>query len=95
MNILEQGCTCESCMKITKQNLQNAKEKWDSGEREISFKNYHYTRSDGCCDEYGTNVFINGFDLNCNGEDAGSVIINLMEFLNIENVVVINDYDDV
>lgn len=94
IKIFENGCTCEHCAKVSKQTFDAAKEKWDSGEREIIFKPYHHSCGDGCCDTYGTIVYVNGFDLNCDGESAEDVISNLMEFLNIENVVINHEYEN-
>jgi hypothetical protein len=70
------------------------RQKWNHDIREVVFKPYHHSCGDGCCDEYGTNVYVNGFDLNCDGEDAEQVISALIEFLNIENVSVERVYED-
>lgn len=94
MSLLDQGCTCDSCLKITLQNLLTAREKWKNGERELIITPYHYECSDGCCDEYGSTIYVNGFDLNCDIEDFGSVIEGLMEFLRVENVSVNYEYEN-
>lgn len=94
MGILDYGCTCSTCLAKTKLVLQDARDRWNNGEREIIFKPYHYTCSDGCCDDYGTKVFVNGFDINCNGDDAVSVLAGIMEFLEVDNVEIDYDYDD-
>lgn len=94
MGILDQGCQCAACSEDTLKNYQVAKEKWDRGERIITLKSYHYSCADGCCDEYGTNVYVNGFDLNCAGDDIGAVVEGLMEFLGINNVIVDYEYDE-
>lgn len=95
MSFLDYGCTCDRCMKATLQNLQEARGKWNNGEREILFKSYHYSCGDGCCDDWGKNVYVNGFELlGCDGEDTESVIASLMEFLNIDNVNVDYEYED-
>jgi hypothetical protein len=94
VGILDQGCQCQTCSEHTKQNLKLARQKWNHDIREVVFKPYHHSCGDGCCDEYGTNVYVNGFDLNCDGEDAEQVISALIEFLNIENVSVERVYED-
>lgn len=94
MGILDWGCTCPTCLERTKQTLQIARDRWKNGERYIVFEPYHYTCSDGCCDDYGTKVFVNGFDINCNGDDAVSVLAGIMEFLEVDNVEIDYDYDD-
>lgn len=86
MSIVDQGCTCASCSTNALQNLKAAREKWNNSEREITFRPYHYECGDGCCSEYGTNVYVNGFQLTRDGENAESVVSSLMEFLEIENV---------
>lgn len=94
MSILDKGCTCTSCMEIRKQNLKEARDKWNNGDRNILFQPYHYECGDGCCDEYGTNVYVNGFNLNCSGDDAESVVGSLIEFLNIDNVIIDYEYEE-
>lgn len=94
MGLLDQGCTCDHCLNLTKQKLQAARDKWKEGKREIVFKHWHSSCGDGCCDNYGTNVYVNGFDLSCNGEDEEQIIASLMEFLNIDNVSVESVYED-
>lgn len=94
MNILEQGCTCNHCLSKTKVALLDSRAKWLNGERKIEFKPYHYTCGDGCCDEYGTEVYVNGFQITRDGENVESVIECLMEFLEIENFSIIRDYEN-
>lgn len=86
MGILDQGCTCETCLEGTKKRLTVAREKWNNGERDILFESYCHECGDGCCSEYGTDVSVNGFNLNCNGEDAFDTLQNIMEFLDFKNV---------
>lgn len=92
MGILDQGCTCPTCLERTKQALQDARYRWKSGERNIVFNPYHYSCSDGCCDDYGTKVIVNGFQITDDGENIESVISNIMEFLEIDNVDI--NYDN-
>ena len=92
MGILDQYCTCPTCLERTKQALQNARSRWKNNERNIVFKPYHYTCGDGCCDDYGTIAFINEFQITDDGENIESVISNIMEFLEIDNVDI--NYDD-
>lgn len=95
MGILDQGCTCPSCLAKTKLALLDAKGRWKNGERNIVFKPYHYSCSDGCCDDYGTKVFINGFQITGDGENFESVVSSIMEFLEVDNVEIDYDsYDD-
>ena len=88
MSLLDQGCQCEKCREITKLELIEAREGWLSGNREIVFKPYHRECGDGCCDDYGTDVYVNGFNLNCDGSSAECVVEALMEFLEFDNVVI-------
>lgn len=94
MSLLEQGCTCNSCLENTKSLLDEAREQWNSGIRNIVFKPYHYSCGDGCCDNYGTNVYVNGFNLDCDGENAESVAERLMEFLEIDGVNIDFEYEE-
>jgi hypothetical protein len=94
MKILDQGCTCVSCSKIILKELQESKEKWNNNERNIVFESYHHECGDGCCDYYGRNVYVNGFNINCDGENSESVVESLMEFLEIDNVNIEYKYED-
>jgi hypothetical protein len=77
-------------MTKAKAELENARNEWKNGVRNIVFKPYHYTCPDGCCDDYGTDVYINGFHVS-RQNDVDFVVELLMEFLNIDNVKI--DYD--
>jgi len=92
--ITDYGCQCEKCLARTKQNLIEARGKWYNGQREIVFKPYHYQCGDGCCDEYGTKVYINGFELPCDERDTESTLRNIFEFLEIENVAINWNHED-
>lgn len=94
MSLLEQGCDCEKCLGNTAKLLDEARVKWENGVREIVFKSYSYYCGDGCCSYDGTNVFVNGFHLDSDGENAESVTKRLMEFLGVENVKIDFEYDE-
>jgi len=91
--LTDYDCQCDYCLKLTKENLEHARKEWANGKREIIFKPYHYSCSDGCCDEYGTKVYINGFELPCDERDTGHVLENVFEFLQINGVMVNWDHD--
>jgi hypothetical protein len=86
MKILEQGCTCDSCLEATKQCLQEARERWKNGDRHILFEPYHYECGEGCCSDWGTRVFINGFKITSDGDNTESAVEALMEFLEFDGV---------
>lgn len=93
MGIADQGCGCANCRDKLEKTLSQARGKWEQGCRDIVFEHYQYTCSDGCCDEYGVNVYINGFNLNCDGSDVEQVVRSLMEFLGVEDVNIKINYD--
>ena len=93
MSIMGLGCDCESCSEGRRQDLERARDEWKKGKKEIVFKPYHYTCIDGCCDNYGTDVYINEFELNYDGDNIESVLNDLFEFLDINNVSIDYEYD--
>lgn len=95
MGLLHQGCQCEKCFKITRDQLQDARTDWKCGKREVIFEAYHHSCSDGCCDDFGTRVYINGFNLGDVGDDTESFLEALMEFLEIDGVDVRFEFDEI
>ncbi len=87
------GCTCPYCLNLQQESLEQAREKWERGERNVAFKSYHYTCEDGCCDDYGTTVCINGYQLAVDGNDTESTIKAFAAFLNIDGVKTELEYD--
>lgn len=94
MSIMDVGCQCAFCKNKRLNSLEEAREKWRNGVKEIVFKPYHHTCSDGCCDEYGNRVYVNGFNLGCDGDNAEDVVRYLIEFIEEENVDIEYDYED-
>ena len=94
MGILDKGCNCNYCLEITKQSLKKARDKWNNGERNIILEHYHYTCSDGCCDDYGVNIIVNGFELGCDGENVENVLNGILEFLEFGNVSINTIYKE-
>jgi hypothetical protein len=94
MSIMDGGCGCKSCMALRTQSLHDARRKWKEGIREIIFKPWHYEYGDGCCSDWGTHVYINGFQAWIDGESVESVIEGLMEFLEIDNVQISYENED-
>lgn len=92
MSILARGCNCTKCIKKKKDRLEVAREEWRKGKRKIEIVPYHYDCGDGCCADYGEDVYINGVDINCVGEYVVDVLDKVMEFLEIENVEI--EYGD-
>jgi hypothetical protein len=94
MSIMDIGCQCAFCKNKRVESLEEARGKWRDGTKEIIFKPYHYTCSDGCCDEYGVNVYVNDFTLTCDGDNTEEVVRCLMEFIGEDNVSIEYDYED-
>lgn len=88
------GCTCPYCLNLQQESLEQAREKWANGERSIVFKSYHYTCADGCCDDYGTTVSINNYQLAVDGNDTESTVRSIMAFLDIVGVKTEWQYDE-
>jgi hypothetical protein len=48
----------------------------------VSFEDYEYTCSDGCCHDYGTIVTVNGTELpNHNYQDPGNTVEQVLNYL--------------
>ena len=47
----------------------------------IVITDWTHTCSDGCCTTYGTNVNIDGTDLECQNEDVSTILKNTLEHL--------------
>ncbi len=92
--LLDQGCQCKTCSEILKKDLQEARNEWNNGKRKIIFRSYNHTCSDSCCSDYGTDVLINGFRVNCDADNTEYVIAAVLEFLEIEDVIVEGEYEE-
>lgn len=86
MTISYNGCSCDFCYNKFLESYKEAKSKWDQGERKIDFEIYNTSCGDGYCWEMGTNVYVNGLQLNCNGENLEDVTKAILEFLGYEDV---------
>jgi hypothetical protein len=47
----------------------------------IKITDWTHTCSDGCCTTYGTNVNIDGVDLECQNQDVSTILRNVLEHL--------------
>ena len=90
MSILDQvcHCQCKMCVEKTTQELQESRELWDKGQRDILFQTEEFSCEDGLCYDNFTNVIINGFKVSCDGDNAESVVRALLDFLGILDVSV-------
>ena len=68
------NCTCAKCKEDDLKLQQLAQEKLCSGICDVTFDDWHYQCGDGYCDEYGTNLIINGYLVTNYCEDTDSVI---------------------
>lgn len=48
---------------------------------EIKLKDWDYTCSDGCCSSFGTDIFINGEEIESSNADRYSVLHHILEHL--------------
>ena len=78
-------CECDKCTKTREDELKIARQKWSDGERKIVFHEYYYRCGDGCCDGWQTNMYINGVFVGYGCDDYNK-IMNIMEFLEYDNV---------
>jgi hypothetical protein len=59
----------------------------------ITFDEYNYQCSDGCCDHYGTVTTINGKELPLHNQDYETIVEQILKHLGYE-VEIENFYDD-
>ena len=59
----------------------------------IELREYQFKCGDGCCDNYGTDVYVNGVELELKNQDTTTIIKQVLEHLGHENVRVIETYN--
>jgi hypothetical protein len=57
----------------------------------IELNDYHYTCGDGCCDNYGTVIKVDGEELEGRNTDAGAILKEVLTHLGYTKVKVIID----
>jgi hypothetical protein len=58
----------------------------------IQLNEFSYTCGDGCCDNYGTNVYVNGVEMPLINQDTGTIVKQILEHLGY-NVEIIETYN--
>jgi len=61
------------------------------GKIKIELNDYDYNCSDGCCTNYGTVTKVNGVELSCHNQDAGTIVQQILEHLGYEVEVEVNE----
>jgi len=61
----------------------------------VELNDYFYSCGDGCCDEYGTVVKVNGQELPYRNEDVPTILMQVLEFLGYEPYIICKYNDDV
>lgn len=59
----------------------------------IELNEYNYNCSDGCCSHYGTITKVNGKELDCHNQDAGTIVSQILTELGYE-VELIETYNE-
>ena len=88
------SCDCKYCSKIDSENRSRAFKEWQDGVRDIVFDHWDWECGDGCCSEYGINVYVNDYNLGVDGSDTESTLKAMFEFLGYEDVHIEDKYDD-
>lgn len=61
----------------------------------IVIQDYHYSCSDGCCDEYGSNLYVNGKEVGTYSEIDENMLEDVLREFGIEAEVKHEyDYED-
>lgn len=50
----------------------------------IELDRYSHNCADGCCTNYGTTTTVNGEELDCHNQDAGTIVKQILEHLGYE-----------
>ena len=88
------NCNCANCKEADLRAQQLSQEKLMSGICDVTFEDWHYQCDSGCCDEYGTNLIINGYLVTNYCEDTDSVIKVLELCGHTPNVVYTRDGEE-
>ena len=59
----------------------------------IELNEYWHKCADGCCDDYGTQVIVNGVEMPFHNQDAATILRQVLEHLGHE-VEIIETYND-
>ena len=66
----------------------------DKKKIKIELKDYWYQCGDGCCDNYGTITKVDGEELECHNQDAGTIVKQILEHLGYDVEISYGDPDD-
>ena len=58
----------------------------------IQLNEFSHTCGDGCCDNYGTNVYVNGVEMPFINQDTGTIVKQILEYLG-HNVEIIETFN--
>lgn len=58
----------------------------------IELNEYTYECGDGCCTNFGTITTVNGVELECHNQDAGTIVHEILKHLGYD-VEMINKYN--
>lgn len=51
---------------------------------DILLDDYSYICGDGCCEDYGTRIVVNGEEMPCTNEDTETILKQVLEHLGYE-----------
>lgn len=58
----------------------------------VEINDYTYDCADGCCTDFGTQVIVNGVELDLHNQDIGTIVRQILEYLGYE-VELIETYE--
>ena len=88
------SCECKSCSKKRNDDSEKAFKEWIAGKRDISIRHWDWECGDGCCSDYGTDVYVNDFKLvHADGSNTESTLDAMLDFLGYDNVQIEETYD--
>ena len=60
----------------------------------IELNEYMYSCGDGCCANYGTQVKVNGIEMEAHNTDTATILTQILNHLGYDDVEIIETWDD-
>lgn len=75
-------CDCIKCTEIDNQQKATALQEWHNGRHDIRYESWNYECGDGCCSDYGVNMYINDYLFTDVSQDMEAH--SILDFLGID-----------
>lgn len=82
-------CSCAKCTEADNRDKQRALEEWNNDRHDIKYESWDWECGDGCCSDYGMNLYINDYLVTDTIDQEYPHII--LDFLGIEYKLIGDD----